>query len=79
MERQGPKRLPLEKNRPVSSAAMCCASAADPPLPAMSSWPPEARAEYMMSTALETAEASDGRALATSRCSFQMARILSTC
>src|ERR1700730_10831414 len=33
----------------------------------------------MRSTALETAEATFGRALATSRCSFQMAKILSTC
>jgi hypothetical protein len=33
--------------------------------------------EYIRSTALETAEASVGRALATSKCSFQIFRILS--
>src|SRR5437763_802717 len=71
--------LRSRRNRPVSSAAMCCASAAEPPFPARSSFPPAAKDARIISAALATSGASRGSALATSRCSFQMALILSSC
>ena len=79
VQRQGPKRLPLEKKsaRKFCGDVLCIGRGST--VTSNEQLAAAAREEYMMSTALETAEASVGRALAISRCSFQMARILSTC
>jgi D-glycero-alpha-D-manno-heptose-7-phosphate kinase len=56
------------RKRPTSSAAMCWASAADPPLPATSSCPPSARELAISSAALWMSSVSDATASMVSRC-----------